>query len=922
MIQLPYTLAEIPQDLTGTSGQIYAADVYAIAGSKKRKRSEVALAIDRQGVNIYDVQTSKIITSYAISPQANFTCPPCSIRYRRHGDEVPRRFTYCSVNSPKPQIVCFSERSDAKSSLDEAIKTTSVSLSDKRNPVVRLDTFRVPEEEDSDTPENKVLAVYEDGTVACHSKDLTIQEWSTNVNKGSANGDFATSTHIGYAAVLNVEQARKAILKGREDILATLGTDTGHVGANILVVVIRSETIEGAVEHWNSTLKIFAMKAVKVGTNLLSGSTRHDLQELASQAIPEPLQLQSKQSKFTFNASYGKLYQYSEETLIAYDLIGSIPRLENNQYLPETISSCLQLSPNLLAYATPNSVSIVDLTYYSLQAERKLARVGRLSRISQTPEKQKNQPMKGKSLSLLSYYAPLDIVVALEGRKILAFQLSTTTLQKGGSRKRKRDGLLVNALGRGSSSAKGTPSDQVISHGKIKQLGRHLPSHPTDRDWSAQKAEIDRYSSQSDLANFETVAASALGLEFNRGHNEILESASSTFVNLHKVYYLLSKIFSVDKPEKTMQQEASPETSEKIVMHFLPRRICKWLIERGLFTNYHIERSLKHYGTLPFTAKLSKSALTCALADLDVSLELISFILAGPTPLNARELVQFLANTVKGTERLEVTKSGRLLTNGEVASSSSVGDDRMQLTNGEVSKDSSLSSADVANEESHHLILSLTLRRLYACPSSSVARALKEELSTVQLRLLIDVLRMEIARNGWLSPYDNSLETTESNFPNSNQLCHIAHLLNCAIDSMGTGGWILGTSINGDSSETADTLSYMRAEISAALEGIEEATYLKGILGEMLLCGKNALLSSAKPTKPDQAQLTTPPVKPTTIALNDQDSGLLPLGLKPAPVISMAKVGAGGELIKRSARDIGQLKSKMVGKYSFDRIII
>lgn len=55
MIEKPYTLADIPHDLTGPSGRILIGDVHAIAGSKKRKRSEIAVAIDHQGVNIYDV---------------------------------------------------------------------------------------------------------------------------------------------------------------------------------------------------------------------------------------------------------------------------------------------------------------------------------------------------------------------------------------------------------------------------------------------------------------------------------------------------------------------------------------------------------------------------------------------------------------------------------------------------------------------------------------------------------------------------------------------------------------------------------------------------------------------------------------------------------------------------------------------------
>lgn len=55
MIQKSYLLADIQQDLTGLPGNIFATDVLAVGGSKKRKRSELALAIDHQGINIYNV---------------------------------------------------------------------------------------------------------------------------------------------------------------------------------------------------------------------------------------------------------------------------------------------------------------------------------------------------------------------------------------------------------------------------------------------------------------------------------------------------------------------------------------------------------------------------------------------------------------------------------------------------------------------------------------------------------------------------------------------------------------------------------------------------------------------------------------------------------------------------------------------------
>ena len=58
-METPYRIAEILPDLTGSTGKILANDVYTVTRSRKRKRSEIALAIDRQGVNIYDVWRAK-----------------------------------------------------------------------------------------------------------------------------------------------------------------------------------------------------------------------------------------------------------------------------------------------------------------------------------------------------------------------------------------------------------------------------------------------------------------------------------------------------------------------------------------------------------------------------------------------------------------------------------------------------------------------------------------------------------------------------------------------------------------------------------------------------------------------------------------------------------------------------------------------
>lgn len=55
MMQKPYTLVELPKNPIAPGGRTLASDVYALVGSKKRKRSELAIALDNESLNIYDV---------------------------------------------------------------------------------------------------------------------------------------------------------------------------------------------------------------------------------------------------------------------------------------------------------------------------------------------------------------------------------------------------------------------------------------------------------------------------------------------------------------------------------------------------------------------------------------------------------------------------------------------------------------------------------------------------------------------------------------------------------------------------------------------------------------------------------------------------------------------------------------------------
>lgn len=802
------------------------------------------------------------------------------------------------MTSSKPRILRFSEQSNAE------ITTTSITL-DKAAPVSHLDTFETGSG-------INVIALHEDGKVTGYSDDLKSEEWHSSINADDST--LASAPAALAAATMSVYQARQTVLRSREDILATLGPDGDAVDSSLFLVMTRP-TIKNANRSAGALdLRIFHIRSPRSYTSGFALGAGQKLKLLATLAMPEPSDLVSKKVRITMHTASGTVYQDTGGMLAVYDLTGSVPRLVHT-VVRKDVSSYLRVSPELVAFVKGISLSVIDLTYGSLQDEGILT-LDHEAKIGQKFKTLKEKPNTIQSFQLLSYFAPLGVAVVLDGRRLSAVQLLTTQ-EVGGSRKRKREGLLVNSIGRGASSMITTSSASGASARGINSLGTYL-SFLDRSNWKAQKTALDRCVAQNDERGFESLMAAALGMNAIGEDKQMSDTEGRNHINRHAVSYAMKAIFFVDQAYRDV--DPADNLLGDLNIHFFPHRIVKWLIDKGLLSLSQIEISLKHYGAFPVTSKLGKGSLIRALEKFDSSLEILVSLLASPIPLASQELVHVLAIVTQAPSS-GATEPQRLLTNDDREEDSGNIDD-LQLVNGHPTDSLPSPCSSRPADDITRRLLSLVLKRLYVCSPASVARALKKELSTPQLRLLVDSLRMETARSGWLSPYEDNLEPLDFTVRDDSQMCSIAHLFNCVIDSLGTGGWILGTSMSDDLTETADTLAYMKAEISAVLEGIEEATYLKGMLGEMLLCGKDSLNGSVKQSRSNEAQLPALSTKPETIALDQEGPQLLPLGLKPAPVISTTKVGAGGELIKRSRRDIGRLKSRMVGKYSFDRIMI
>jgi hypothetical protein len=51
-----FTLATLSKPVASTNGRMHAASVCSISGIKKRKRTEIAVGLDGEGVSIYSVR--------------------------------------------------------------------------------------------------------------------------------------------------------------------------------------------------------------------------------------------------------------------------------------------------------------------------------------------------------------------------------------------------------------------------------------------------------------------------------------------------------------------------------------------------------------------------------------------------------------------------------------------------------------------------------------------------------------------------------------------------------------------------------------------------------------------------------------------------------------------------------------------------
>ncbi|GFF69962.1 hypothetical protein CNMCM6936_003635 [Aspergillus lentulus] len=916
-LQPPSVLAQLPRPLHASTGKTQVGEVYSLADSKKRKRYEVVVAVDGEAVNIYNIQTPKLVTSYAVPPQSSFSCRPCSVRRKLTKKSVVKRQTFVAVDRPGREIKAFVEEIGGTGSSAPVISSSSFSVSDSSSPTVFVGIVPTAPTEDDEQDSFDVLTVHQDGLVRRLTSDLKTQRWSVNHTEISK----LRSTHeVNSCFVVDFDDAKKYLFKRRQDLVAmALGdlTDSGVDEPSVLVLVSHP-TGSKQIALSDVQVQIFSVPSNTPSEGRIldeSQKLRH-LQTITLPDIDEHKTFDGSSLQWYFHPGSAGLNLSFEKGFVNIDLSQYAPTVTTRFILEdESFSSLMRISPQSVIAAGKSIVALFDTQYQSIQ--RSIA-------VDSVP----SGGSKSRTV-FVSYFTKLGVAVAIKGNALFAFDLSSSISSLNSSLKRPRDGLLIDAIGRGI----GSPAFQSDAPSKknrteyMASLGLTSAEHVSK--WEEFTQKVEEYANSKDSAAFDDAVLDYFGV----GSPKALPAAQH-YVNPEMVLFLLSKIFSLR--EARNKDKLSATSDSCLTIGIWPEMTCRWLIQLGHFCLSSVEIALRRVQKPHILPPLPTGSFTQAVIDSDRSLHHFIDVLQGSVLLNADELAYALKVllTMARSHSMVLEEATKSVTNDDENSS-------------HTSKEVTLHNAE-ASLQDIFIGFNTTLQKIHNQPFPTIVSSFRSALSRSELLSIVHHLRLCLATGGYTSRFTEnppSPFSPEQTTP-SLSLDTITNLLNAAVDAIGPSGWISAAGIDDASTRDLDLIADMKSEISAALAGVEEATYLKGILREYLRFTNSFAHLSAKGETGDVAKQAGSQETSSGLVryeklngadlmvfgLPEGDEGydidasgkMLPLSLKaPTTDVSKTKVKKStGEVKTRSSREIGYLRRKAAGKYSFERLLV
>ncbi|ROT38072.1 hypothetical protein SODALDRAFT_296578 [Sodiomyces alkalinus F11] len=950
-IHKPDVLATLPRPLGQSKGRYHAGEVYVQQpGSKKRKRLEVAVGVDGEAANIYHIPSSDLRTSYPIPPQESFTCAPYSIRYQQPANSERQQYTYLSTSDSSgfKMTLC-------KDVVNSAGKTTSTTKSRRlshKAPVARLFTSScavasaaagsVTQSSDC----SDVLAVCQDGQVLCLDGAGLDEQWS--VSSYSLCKDLLPPSTSGFTvdSVFHASavEVLKGIFEGRQDAFGSFGqpVDAETFNPDVLVLVVGSQShVQGPSDRYLVLLGAVPQSAT-------ARSSQQALVQLHVAPLPRHDGLSGKQAPtYHLQVRSGKLFELSDGTIRTYRLTGALPRIQDVVLVSEA-SSFVPLSEHCVLSLSPSMLTVANVTYHSIQARAPVTLDGGRG---------------GAEFMLLTYLTKLDLAIAIVNNTLLSIQVE----RHGSSHK---EGLLIDAIGKGLSKADDLPESLPPLRGK-GPFKSFIPGTLTDsyvKQSLVEVEKLDEYLAQNDLKEFERLLASKLGVAIEESSAEAvavngvagrndedlatpdwkwLERANSyPAVDRRWVLYAISRVFSIhvgDSSSTGAAATAAAADGPSLECSLPESNVLLYLIVAGHLTLSNITAAFKHELSETHVPKEALAdELVRQLIEIDPALELLlSYVSA--TKLGEAGLLLIVRTIMQSLDHqprlAPAVPNGTNGTNG--TSGTKEEEDYVAMEIDQLEHELELAEYNLGdNSDVRARLLTMAFERLVGYSPAATVRALRASFGTAEILSLIHLLRIQLVGSAWTTRYSEltSLDQDDgAKAPPDGAIALIAELLARCVDAVGPNGWLSSGSGSGSGSSSSAAgagagdhwdgghfLAALKLEVSAALEGLNDAVHLNGILGEAVRFGTLSLASgggaAGRGVAVAAAAARGGQDRPKTLEVGT--SAQLPLGLTPKQAVTQFKVVSGGEVVERSAREKGHLLSQRVKEYSLEKVAV
>ncbi|KAI0859136.1 hypothetical protein F4860DRAFT_484011 [Xylaria cubensis] len=920
-VQKPYVLTTLPRPLDPTTGTYVVGEVYGYApGSRKRKRrrAELTVGIDGEAINIYDISSSRLVTSYPIPPQSRILCPASSIRCRSNSTKEISRYTYlASDESQVNKITLFKDTVGESGKTNQFTRSASLG---QGQPVVWL--APVPKSSGLDetaeaSTDNELLVIRADGEVTCLDSENLKQIWTSTplVMLQDLADDARTNFTIEFCRTASALEVVKGLFKGKNDAFSILSGSGQDPDEDTEVFVLVSSS--GAAEH--------RIRHLHIVSRLPSSHTSTRANQGMVQLHVMPLTFSHKSRgnarSYRLDVRNGSLLELRQHTIVIHDLTASVPKIVSTMQLDGT-NSFLPLSRTSLLCATNTQLSVFNPVYRSLQNTIDIDLSGNSE--------------DSVACQLVAYFSPLERAISIVGSNLVAIQLEAP---KNRHAKRRAEGLLIDSIGRGLPISKRRSAQVSSPPPKSSVFSNYLPGSITGdywKKWRIDQKEADSLLNSNDILKFETFLAEKLGIPLEQAPMPNGDSADASTKN--SLVWCLPKsranyppvdrrwiLYAISRSFQWNNALPDDSTVPRLIFQLPQSNILNYLTDAGHLTLSNLraafrDKLLEKEAVDNFLAE----ELITRLSEIDPSLELLVVYLSA-TNLGALEVLLVLKVLMKSLEIVnDPKKIPKLLTNGtaddttnedDIAETENIGMELDDLED-EIQKTVSYLNNEDAGIRGRGL--SVAFGKLGACPPPSAVKALRITFKPEEVLSLMYVLRIELVKGGWTDRY---LETVDREFdaPPDGIIKLIADLLGLCLDSLGPGGWLLNNAMQAGDDAT-DFLGSLTHEVSAALEGLEQTVYLRNVLSGPVKYLEEVSRKAVAAGVQDANTNTT--AKPVTVRVNNPMAGALPLGLRTASRVSSNKVVSGGEIVQRSSRETGHLISQKVGSYSLERIVI